>query len=121
MKTTRLLRFAVGIVCVATLSACTPKLTQEQYNQLISMKREEGQKREAIAKADQDIARIEPELKARQQDVKECEDRKSSVQSKLATWPNVWPDWTPPTPQDTTKVVPATTPAKDVKSTKKKK
>lgn len=118
MKTTRLLRFASAIACVAALTACTPKLTQEQYNQLMTMKREEGQKREAIAKVEQDIARLEPELKARQADVKECEDRKAGVQSRLATWPNVWPDWAPPAPQDTTKAVPE--PVKDVKAKKKK-
>jgi septal ring factor EnvC (AmiA/AmiB activator) len=118
MKTTRLLRFASAIACVAVLTACTPKLTQEQYNQLMTMKREEGQKREAIAKVEQDIARLEPELKARQADVKECEDRKAGVQSRLATWPNVWPDWAPPAPQDTTKAAPE--PVKDVKAKKKK-
>jgi len=99
---------AVIILCSAT--GCTPKINEEQLAKLRQLKEQSAKLEADIKKKESERASIERQLAARQNEVKQSEQKKEFIQQKLQTWPNSWPDWTPaPPPAPATEVVPAPT------------
>ena len=79
------------------LSSCTCKISEEDYNKLQELRKQERTLTQDISKKKDDKAAIDRELKARQSEVNKCNEDRDFVQKKLSQWPNVWPDYVPPT------------------------
>lgn len=93
-----LVRFlSVGTVLAVSyfFTACTPKVTEEQLAKLKQLKEQEKSLTSQIAAKKNDKASLEKELQARLAELKECQKESDFIKSKLANWPDVWPDWKP--------------------------
>jgi uncharacterized protein YlxW (UPF0749 family) len=82
-----------------TLVGCTPKITEEQLQRLRELRARERQLTVDIQQKESEKGRLQREISSRQSELNQCQDKKRFVQDKLATWPNAWPDYTPPSPQ----------------------
>ena len=85
---------AVLSLCGAFVFAasCTPKITQEQLNELKELKRREAMLNDDIRKKESDLSRLRSEIAARKRELDKCNEDKAFVEEKLSKWPNVWPD-----------------------------
>ncbi len=77
------------------MSSCSSKITDEQLAQLDGLRRDEAKLNEQISQVKNEKSRLEAELNARKAELKECQDKVNYIKQKLATWPDVWPDWKP--------------------------
>lgn len=73
------------------LSSCSNKITDEQLQKLKELRMQEKNLSESVQLKKDEKSRLERELNARKAELKKCNDEKAFVQSKLANWPNVWP------------------------------
>lgn len=80
------------------LTSCTCHIKEEQQAMINQLRTEEKQLNADIAKAESDKSRISNELSARENEVRQCNERKAFVQDKMNKWPNIWPDWDPNAP-----------------------
>ncbi len=111
MKKTAINKFIAltGAVAVcATLSSCAKKATDEQLDQIHSLRREIASLENSIKQNDSEKARLNGELASLQSQLSKCNDDMAFVKDKLAKWPDCWPDWhpappAPPTPAPETK------------------
>ena len=91
--------FASAIVATSfILGGCTPKITQEQLQQLQQLRAQERNLSDMLDKKKVEKSKLERELQDRQGELKKCNDDKDFIQKKLAEWPNVWPDYKPEEP-----------------------
>ena len=82
--------FALGILLITILTSCASKITQEQLNELKRLS-DEKQVLEHQSKAKEDeITRLDSELKNRKIQADSCDSKKKTVVSRIAKWPNVW-------------------------------
>jgi chromosome segregation ATPase len=98
MKTREIVtKFGLTSVLAAVIffTSCTPKVTEEQLAQLKELREKERSLTELISKRKQEKSKLEAELRARQNELKKCNDDKDFVKQKLSEWPNCWPDWKP--------------------------
>ena len=79
-------------------ASCAPKITDEQLAQLKDLRKQEKNLTEQISKSKAEKSKLEGELNARKAELKRCDDEVSFIKSKLATWPDIWPDWKPQQP-----------------------
>jgi len=87
------------IICGALFfTSCTPKITEEQLKQLKELKAQERQFTDDIQKKKDEKAKLESELNSRKSELKKCNDEVDYIKQKLATWPDIWPDWKPEPP-----------------------
>ncbi len=89
---------ALGTLVLAAglfMSSCSNKITDEQLTQLDGLRRDEAKLNEQISNVKNKKSRLEAELNARKAELKQCEDKVNYIKEKLATWPDVWPDWKP--------------------------
>ncbi len=100
---------AGAVLASLALSSCTKKATEEQLDQIHSLRREIASLENAIKQNDSEKARLSGELASLQQQLSKCNDDMNFVKSKLAQWPDVWPDWHPAPPPSAT---PTETPKK---------
>lgn len=77
------------------MSSCSNKITDEQLTQLDGLRRDEAKLNAQISQVKDAKSRLEAELNARKAELKQCEDKVNFIKEKLATWPDVWPDWKP--------------------------
>ncbi|MDQ1266701.1 MAG: hypothetical protein QG635_1853 [Bacteroidota bacterium] len=106
-----------GVILSSSLffTSCTPKVTEEQLQQLKSLYEEESGLSKDIIKKKSEKSSIETELKNRTSELTDCTSKRDFIKSKLATWPDSWTDWHP-APPDTT---PPPPPEKKSKGRKK--
>lgn len=83
----------VGLAFAFT--SCTPKITEEQLATLKTLYDKEKSMNETIAKKNAEKKKLEQEINSRKAILQKCEEEKAFIQSKLATWPDCWPDWKP--------------------------
>ncbi len=95
--------FVAVVVGMTALAGCTAKVTEEQLARLRELRQQERTLTEQISAKQNDRSRLQTEMASRRAELDRCGKDREFVQSKLAQWPNVWPDW-----QDTP---PATTPS----------
>lgn len=91
--------------CVA-LSSCAKKISDEQLNQLHSLKHEIASLEDANQQNDAEKSRLNGELQSETAQLNKCNDDKKFVMDKLSRWPDCWPDWhpaPPPAPADESK------------------
>jgi peptidoglycan hydrolase CwlO-like protein len=91
---------AIGLSSVLLISSmsftgCTPKITDEQLARLQELRKQERQINSDIANKQNEITKIEGEIRARQSELTDCNKDKDFIIQKLAQWPNVWPDYDP--------------------------
>ncbi len=86
---------SVSLILILALPNCTCKISEEDYNKLQDLRREERQLAADISKKREDKNAIERELKARQTEADKCKEEQDFIQKKLTQWPNVWPDYVP--------------------------
>lgn len=77
------------------ITDCTSKITQEQLQQLQELKRRESTINDQNSTINSEISKLRQELNSINSDLKKCTDDKEFVESKLKSWPDVWPDWSP--------------------------
>ena len=84
------------IICAALfLSSCSNKITEEQLKQIKELKAQERSLQDDIQKKKDEKAKLESELNSRKSELKKCSDEVDFIKQKLATWPDIWPDWKP--------------------------
>ena len=86
---------STALILSLSLSNCTCKISEEDYNKLQELRKEERSLTAEISKKKDDKSAIDRELKARQAELNKCNEDKDFVQKKLTQWPNVWPDYVP--------------------------
>jgi septal ring factor EnvC (AmiA/AmiB activator) len=86
---------SIAIACALFLGSCSNKITEEQLKQIKELRAQERSLTENISKKKDEKAKLEAELNARKSDLKKCEDENNLIKQKLATWPDIWPDWKP--------------------------
>ncbi|GBD07527.1 hypothetical protein HRbin21_01356 [bacterium HR21] len=103
MRFSQVLPGTLTVLLLSTLmlGGCTPKITQEQLQRLRELRAQERQLTQNIQQKEADKGRLQREISSRQGELGQCQDKKRFVQEKLAAWPNVWPNYTPPSAQDT--------------------
>jgi septal ring factor EnvC (AmiA/AmiB activator) len=95
-----------GIVAFVALTSCgAAKITEEQKTQLSELRRQQASLGEKIKLKQTEIARLETEITDRERAVTKCNEEKTALESRLAKWPNAWPDYTEPA-VDSTKSTP---------------
>jgi len=90
----------MAVVSMATLASCSSKITDEQLAKLRDLRQKEQTLTQQIRAKKDEQSRLQNEVSARRAELDKCAKDKAFVQSKLAQWPDVWPDWkdTPPPP-----------------------
>ncbi len=86
---------SISLVLVLSLPNCTCKISEQDYNKLQDLRREERQISADISKKREDKNAIERELKAKQTEADKCKEEREFIEKKLTQWPNVWPDYVP--------------------------
>lgn len=92
----------LGLLVVATASltmiGCASKITQEQLTEIQNLKQQETTLRQQVSTKEQEKNRLAAEVATRRRELDQCNTNRQFIESKLATWPDVWPDWkdTPP-------------------------
>ena len=100
------LRYGTLVVAVASMAAlagCTAKVTEEQLARLRELRQQEQTLMGQIRAKKDERSRMQSEIASRRAELDRCSKDREFVQSKLAQWPNVWPDW-----QDTPPATPST-------------
>ncbi|MDW8225040.1 MAG: hypothetical protein RMK93_03285 [Bacteroidota bacterium] len=92
---------SIMVVGLLALGGCVPKITEQQLQRLRELRAQERQLMQDIQRKESEKGRLQREIASRQAELSQCQDRKRFVQDKLARWPNVWPDYAPPSPKDT--------------------
>ena len=93
----------LGLLVIATASltmiGCASKITQEQLTEIQNLKQQETTLRQQVSAKEQEKNRLATEVAARRKELDQCNTNRQFIEGKLATWPDVWPDWkdTPPT------------------------
>lgn len=97
-------RRGAGVLAIAAIGAslvltsCTCKIKEEQMAAISQLRTEERQLTADIEKATGDKSRVSGELSTRENEVRNCNQKKAFVQDKLNKWPSVWPDYDPNAP-----------------------
>ena len=98
MKVGILILLPAGLL---TLSSCSSKITEEQLAQLQELRRQERSLQDGIANKQSELSRIREEINARKAALNNCQNELNTVRTRLSQWPNIWPDYTPNSPQQT--------------------
>lgn len=90
----------LAVASMATLASCSSKITEEQLAKMRELRQREQTLMQQIRAKKDEKSRLQSEVNARRAELDKCSKDRAFVQSKLAQWPNVWPDWTdtPETP-----------------------
>jgi predicted phage gp36 major capsid-like protein len=83
----------VAVASMATLASCSSKITEEQLARLRELRQKEQTLAQQIRAKRDERSRLQSEVNARRAELDRCAKDKAFVQSKLAQWPDVWPDW----------------------------
>jgi septal ring factor EnvC (AmiA/AmiB activator) len=83
----------VAVMSLATLASCSSKITEEQLARLRDLRSKESTLAQQIRAKKDERSRLQSEVNARRAELDRCAKDKAFVQSKLAQWPDVWPDW----------------------------
>lgn len=74
------------------LTDCTSMITEEQLAMLQDLRRQEAQLTENIQTAKSELNKLKSELKSRESELNDCNEKTQFVKDKLSQWPNVWPE-----------------------------
>lgn len=88
---------SIAVLLSLSLTNCTCKISEQDYNKLQDLRKEEKTLISEISKKKDEKSSVDRELKARQGELNKCKEDMDFVQKKLSQWPNVWPDYVPPT------------------------
>lgn len=83
----------LAVACMSMLASCSSKITEEQLARLRELRQQEQTLQQQIRAKKDERSRLQGEVNARRADLDRCSKDKAFVQSKLAQWPDVWPDW----------------------------
>jgi peptidoglycan hydrolase CwlO-like protein len=102
----RLMIIAGSFAVLTVLSGCgAAKITDEQKAQLSDLRRQQASLTEKIKVKQGEVSRLETEIADRERVVAKTNEDKALLESRLAKWPNAWPDYTEPA-VDSTKTTP---------------
>jgi uncharacterized protein YhaN len=93
----------LSLVAVAAASmamvGCASKISQEQLTELQNLRQQEVTLNQQLSAKEAEKSRLQSEVNARRSELDQCNSQRQFIEGKLATWPDVWPDWkdTPPT------------------------
>lgn len=105
---------SIVIAAAVFAGSCRPMVTPEQLQELKDLRAKEKSVTEQIEVKKADVAKIKNEISARETELNKCTEESNFVKDKLASWPNVWPDWSP-APPPPVEPVPPTAPLKKKK------
>jgi hypothetical protein len=83
----------LAVVSMAALASCSSKITEEQLARLRDLRQKEQTLTQQIRAKKDERSRLQSEVNARRAELDKCAKDKAFVQSKLAQWPDVWPDY----------------------------
>jgi outer membrane murein-binding lipoprotein Lpp len=87
----------LSLVAVAAASlamgGCASKVTQEQLTELQNLKQQESTLQQQLSAKEAEKSRLQSEVNARRGELDQCNTQRQFIEGKLATWPDVWPDW----------------------------
>lgn len=87
----------LSLVAVATASmamvGCASKISQEQLTELQNLRQQETTLQQQISAKEAEKSRLQGEVSARRSELDQCNTQRQFIEGKLATWPDVWPDW----------------------------
>ena len=92
----------LGLLAVTAASmamvGCSSKISQEQLTELQNLRQQESTLRQQVSAKESEKGRLQGEVAARRTSLDQCNSNRQFIEGKLATWPDVWPDWkdTPP-------------------------
>jgi uncharacterized protein (DUF3084 family) len=91
----RIHQLSLFVVTAASMAmvGCSSKITQEQLTELQNLRQQEATLRQQVSAKEQEKSRLQSEVNARRGDLDKCNTDRQFVEGKLATWPDVWPDW----------------------------
>jgi len=90
--------FVLFVIAGLAISSCSNKITEEQLLQIKELRKAERALDDKISTQKTELSEIEKELAARKSVLNDCTKRQDYVKSKLQSWPNIWPDWSPEPP-----------------------
>lgn len=106
MSTTTLLKsfgLGLGAVIAMTTIGCTKMIQPDQLSELRALRAREVQLNKSIADHESQKSKLQRELSSRQQETKQCNDRRAFVMAKLSSFPTSigepLPDSPPPPPE----------------------
>ncbi|MFM7775327.1 MAG: hypothetical protein ACKOAG_11330 [Candidatus Kapaibacterium sp.] len=106
MSTTTLLRtvgMGLGAVIVMSTIGCTKMIQPDQLSELRALRAREVQLTKSITDHEAQNSKLQRELASRQQETKQCNDRRSFVMEKLSSFPasigDPLPEAPPPPPE----------------------
>ena len=102
MKGLHQLSLLVIATASLTVGGCASKITQEQLTELQNLKQQESTLRTQVSSKEQEKNRLQAEVTARRTELNQCNTNRQFIEGKLATWPDVWPDWKDAPPPTTT-------------------
>lgn len=106
MSTTTILKsvgIGLGAVIAMTTIGCTKMIQPDQLSELRALRAREVQLNKSIADHESQKSKLQRELASRQQETKQCNDRRSFVMAKLSSFPSTMgeplPEAPPPPPE----------------------
>ncbi len=88
----------IGIALTLGTVGCTKMIQPEQLSELRSLRAKEVQLNKSITERESQKAKLQKELALRQNETKQCNDRRSFVLAKLNNFPGVLGEPLPETP-----------------------
>lgn len=80
------------------MSSCSNKITEEQLAQINELHKQERSLTDMIQKKKDEKSKLESELSARKSELNKCDEQMDLIKKRLASWPDIWPDWKPAPP-----------------------
>jgi len=88
----------IFVIAGLSISSCSNKITDEQLAQIKELRKTDRALDDKITTQNSELSEIGKELAARKSVLDDCNKRQNFVKTKLQSWPNIWPDWSPEPP-----------------------
>ena len=91
----RMHQLSLAAVAAASMAmvGCASKVTQEQLTELQNLRQQESTLRQQVSAKEAEKTRLQSEISTRRGELDQCNTQRQFIEGKLATWPDVWPDW----------------------------
>lgn len=92
-KSMRWLALVAVTASTLGMAGCSSKITEEQLAQMKNLRQQESTLQSQIRQRTDAKTQVGNEVSRLRAELDQCSRDRDFVQSKMAQWPNVWPDW----------------------------